>query len=316
MKKTLVTSQGGGIEFIGLISMLVSLLYKGVKPSIVAGNSSGAIVMFLHVCARLSEGLKLARKSHDIRTIFSRRSSPFGRVRGASIGAIYRFFSGKSYVSKMDNLEKNLRRIVTPKDFLYYRDSLNTPDCYILVTVENTGVPRAINLKERYFEDEVNKKGAESKISYNEAISLVMASASIQPISPSRNFRGLSIQDGGHSEPHPGAEILDITKYKVAFEIEQCISLFSRPEPSSFESKEIGLGKNAVSKILNAFRMQLKQSSIKGEKIERDHCEDNGIEYIPIYLEDFTDNFFRASKSEIVQGEINGIDAVSKYYAG
>lgn len=314
MKNTFISSQGGGIEFISLISMMIEILSLGVAPRVVAGNSSGALLMFLYVNGKITNGLNLARQSHKISTIFSSKNSPFGKIKGLSLRAWYRGIFGKESISKMDNLEKNLRMIVSAKNYLEYRDSNDSIDCYILVTNECIGLPLAINLKEKYPENMIDGTGSLTKISYNEAIELVIGSASIQPISPARNFRGLKVIDGGHTESHPASNILDNNLGDIISNIDECISLFSRPEPKVYKNQEIKEAKNVIEKIGNSFKMQLKHNSLKGEYKEKDLCNDNNIQYTPIYLEDFTSGFFRASKKEIIQGEINGIEAVRKYY--
>jgi hypothetical protein len=298
--KALINISGGAIKFIALISAFRQLLKTGVKPKAVSGVSSGAIICFLYVCGRLDQGLELARKSDDIRLIFSRKNQPVGKIAGFSIQAIWKLIRGKNYIGVMDNLEKNIKAICSPKDFWNYKENPEAPDCYLLAIDETTGRHVVQNIKH---------------LSYNGAIDLVIGSSSIAPTIISREFEGWLLNDGGHRGHSAGAYLLRNNYQKLKERIDTCFTIFSRPHPEEYEEQGVDKTNNFFNRLLNfTIGISIKETSLNDEYVEREECEDSEIAYIPIYIPKFTNATYAASKEDIQKGEALGIAAVKEWY--
>ncbi len=299
--KALVNISGGAIKFIALISAFKQLLHTGVKPKALSGVSSGSIIAFLYVCGRLDQGLTLARRSHDIRLIFSRKNQPVGKLAGFSIQAIWKIIRGRNYIGIMDNLEKNIRSICSTKDFWNYKENPDAPDCYILAIDETTGRHIVQNIKH---------------LSYNGAIDLVIGSSSIAPTIKAREFEGWLLNDGGHRGHSAGAYLLRNNYQRIKERIDTCFTIFSRPDPETYNNQPLGQFNNFFKRLLGfTIPVSVKETSLNDEYVEREECEEAGFHYIPIYIPKFTeDTSYVASKEEIKKGESLGISAVKEWY--
>lgn len=295
--KTLVNISGGAIKFIALIACFRKLIKSGVKPEAVSGVSAGAIISLFYVCGKLEEAYELAKKSHDRRLIFSKKNDPVGNIGGFSIHAIWKIITGKSYAGVMDNLEKNIRSVITPKVFRNYtKDIVNNPDCWILSIDERTSAKVLVNLK--YLE-------------YESAIRHVIGSSSIAPlIKPSEVAHKSSLHklnDGGHRDHSAGSEVL----LKKTFN--RCITIFSRPEIEEYQDQEVGDSKNFINRLLNfTVKTFNKEISINDENREFEICKRSNCEYHPVYLESFVSSNYDITTEQIQRGIYIGESAANK----
>lgn len=297
--RTLINISGGAIKFIALISAFIHLLRKGEKPNVLTGVSSGAIICFLYVCGRLTEGLAMARKSHNINVIFSKRNNPVNKKGGLSIWAIWRILSGKNYLGEMDNLEKNIREICSVLDFLKYKENPHAPHCYILAIESKTGMHVIRNLKD---------------CTYEEAIDLVIGSSSIAPTIKEREFRGVMLNDGGHRGHSAGAYLLRRNIDGMRTNLKQCITIFSRPAPKDYEALALDKSNNFFNRLINfTIGTFVKETSLNDAFMEDWICEENDIQYKPVYIDKFTEDTYHITPEEIEEGERLGIEAVEKY---
>lgn len=300
MKGILLNVSGGAIKFIALIVAFMTLIGLNIPVVALSGVSSGAIIVFLFCCGRLKEGLSMARKSHDIKTIFSKRNQPTGKIGGFSFSAILKIISGKNYIGIMDQLEKNIREIVSSEDFQKYLDNPESPDCYILGVEKDTGAHLIINLKD---------------VSYNEAIDIVIGSSSIAPTIKFRKFRGELIADGGHRGHSAGAYLLNTDHEDIKSRISKCITIYSRPEPEIYSAETLGQMNNFFLRMVNfVIGLFIKETSLNDEYMEQQECSGSGIEYCPVYIDRFTKSTYHIEKHEIARGETIGKNSVSEYY--
>jgi len=306
-KNVAISISGGAIKLIALITSFIELLNNNVRPKCGVGVSAGSIIWFLFACRRLDEGLELARKSHDIRIIFSLLRSPITRKGGISFWALFRQLGGKPYLGKFDNLEKNIRSICSEKDYntnyLHNNDSI---PIYICFVEKETRKSRIVNLQ---------------NVSYDQAISIVMASASAYPtVAPVKIFDGsryiLGI-DGGHKEHSAGSLLLE-KEYNTSetLNLTELITIWSRDSPGKYLGEYI---KDNDKNFINALesttiRASLEETSVNDEYKEKELCENLGIDYYPIYIRKFTDESFVITKSQIKLAEEIAKKATYNYY--
>jgi predicted patatin/cPLA2 family phospholipase len=291
---TLINISGGAIKLIALISCLQELVRSGVKPKTVSGVSAGSIIAFCYVCGKLDEAMEIARKSHDIRVIFSKLNDPtrlFNQIRNLILG--------KNYLGVMDNLERNLRKIVTREDFEFYTE--NVPiNCFILSVNERNQKQVVVNLKD---------------LPYNAAIDHVIGSASIAPMIVARktimNHGLVELNDGGHRDHSAGAYLL---KNRYIKKHKECITIWSRPEPDVYSSVSPKDVSNFFKRLSNfTISTFVRELSLNDEYQEKDECEEQGLIYSPIYTDYFTDSTYNITPEQVKQGEQIGRTAARKY---
>lgn len=291
----LINISGGAIKLIGLISCFRKLVRSGVKPQYVSGISAGAIIAFCYACGRLDEAFKMAKKSYNRRVIFSKGNDPVGKISGLSLSAIIKIARGKNYMGVMDNLEKNIRSIVTPDDFLKYKLTYNTPRLYISVIDETDGQPKLVDIKEENYEN---------------AMSYVIASASIAPTIKAREINSVMYNDGGHRDSSAGGAVLGLK----GLDIDECITIWSRPSEEVYRKEKIKSVSNFMKRLTNfTIGVFLRESSLNDEYKERTECNKLGIVYSPIYLESFASSTFDITKEEILKGVSVGQAAADDY---
>ena len=292
--RKLINISGGAIKLIALISCLRELINKGIKPASVSGVSAGSIIAFCYVCGKLEEAMDIARKSHDIRVIFSKRNDPTRRF-----NQIRNLLLGRNYLGVMDNLERNLRKIVSREDFEYYKE--NVPiDCWILSVNEKNQEQVVVNLKH---------------FSYDQALDHVIGSASIAPMIVARKTlisgKLVLLNDGGHRDHSAGAYLL---KNRYIRNHSECITLWSRPKPTVYtrvSEKDVG---NFFKRLSNfTISTFVREVSLNDEHIEADECEESGMKYSPIYTDYFTDSTYEITPDQTKRGEQIGVNAARKY---
>jgi hypothetical protein len=301
MKKNILINVGGGaIKFIGLITAFYQLIISGVKPKYLSGNSAGSIVIFLYCCGKLSEGIKIAKKSFIKTLIFSRKNNPTGNISGFSLSGIFKILKGRSYAGRMDNLEKELRNIVSIQDFDNYKFNPNSPEAYIITIEKEKGKHVLLKLKD---------------LNYEEAISVVIASCSIIPMTPFRKFRNMFLADGGHRATSAGAYILKNNINNIKDDIDECITIFSRNEPEKYEEENLNIKKGFFNHLINfTLSVQFKETTLNDEYMEKTECKFSKINYKPVYLRKFTTESYSISEKEVQDGIEIAKEAVDKYY--
>ncbi len=290
---TLINISGGAIKFIGLIACFRKIIESGIKPKAVSGVSSGAIIALFYVCNKLDDAYKLAKKSHDKKLIFSSKNDP-ERLWNIIKSQILR----RNYLGQMDNLEKNIRSIITKEVFNQYKSDIQyNPDCYILSVRENNSAKVLVNLK---------------YLSYEAAISHVIGSSSIAPLIKSRRVTHKSeiieLNDGGHRDHSAGSEVLKKDSFN------KCITIFSRPSVEGYQKMEVGKTNTFLNRLMNfTVKTYNKEVSINDESKEYELCKKSNCEYSPIYLDKFVDSTYDITPQEIEDGIMIGEKAALQY---
>lgn len=293
--KRLVNISGGAIKLVGMMACFRRLIMSGVKPNHLTGVSAGAIIGFFYVCGRLEEAFQLAQQSYDRRLIFSRKNDPVGKISGLSASAILKILRGKNYIGEMDNLEKNIRKIISRGDFANFVNSKTAPSFHVAVVSEGTGKTELINIW---------------RCDYDEAISAVIASASIAPTIKARKLFGEFYNDGGHRDSSAGGHMLKTKN----LDINECITIWSRPDKETYSKEVIGSTSNFMGRLINfTIGVFLRESSLMDEYVEENECEEQGIKYSPIYLPKFVNSTYDITEEEVIEGVRIGVEAAQNY---
>lgn len=292
--KRLINISGGAIKFIGLVACLRELVKKGIVPSTITGVSSGAIISFCYACGKLEQAYEIGKKTDNIRIIFSRKNDPT-RI----LNVIRNLILGRNYIGVMDNLEKNIRQVVTKYDFDRYKHGIDSIDCFILSVNEIDGTEVLVNLKD---------------LEYDQAIDHVIGSSSISPTVKSRKtiLRGVAMNliDGGHRDHSAGANTLRAAENKF----DECLTIWSRDKKSKYIKERLNDVSNLFDRIMNSvIPTFIKEVSINDEYEERSLCQKLGVRYYPIYLKKFHSSTYKISKKEIANGINIGVTAAKKH---
>lgn len=292
--KRLINISGGAIKYIGLIACLRELVKEGVRPTVLTGVSSGAIISFCYVCGKLEQAFKIGERTDDIRVIFSKKNDPTRKW-----NIIRNILLGRNYLGIMDNLEKNIRAIVSPDDFYMYKHGKQTIDCFILSVNEDDGSEVLVNLKD---------------LDYDQAIDHVIGSSSISPTTIARSTvlrgRKINLIDGGHRDHSAGGNVLELD----LMEFDECLTIWSRDKPSRYVGERLKdlstFFKRLINSVIPTF---VKEVSMNDEEKEDVLCAMRAIEYYPIYLKKFHSSTYKISKEEIKKGIQIGVTAARKY---
>ena len=297
-----INASGGGIGFIGLLVALLTLNARGIYSKICSGVSAGSIVMFLYYSDKLKSGLLLARKSYDPRIIFSKRNDPQGKIAGKfSLRALWNLLRKRTYLGKMDNLEKNLKDLVSIEDWDRIQKSSDI-DCYIHCIDRKTGQKVSFNLR---------------FLSRDQAVRVVIGSASIAGLVPASRVIVNSVEydlvDGGHKDSSAGSYLLKSGIVKPD-DFDECITIWRRSGLDTFGVKQgyepDNLG-DVIEDVIIGYPMA--ETAIDDEIKEREFCEDHGKIYSPIHVSFKTESVYSITKAQIANAELVAAKAVNDY---
>lgn len=203
--------------------------------------------------------------------------------------AIIRTILGRPSLGKMDNLETLLRTTVSESDFNNYRNLFKY--CYIGTVNFNTGG--------RIYTDI-------TKVDYEEAISIIMASASVPVFAePVPTAGGDYLYDGGVRD-HIGSPWLIQNHHS---EIDSIVSIYSRPRDYDISNDE--WEPSNVLKVLNRtidiMNMEIsKNDEIKEISLCRRHKIDRSTVYLPSVLTSMYDTDRERLEDLYVEGRLLG----------
>lgn len=211
MKKAIVIA-GGGTKICGEYA-IASQIYEKLKPSILAGNSAGAIISLVLPTidwkSNKNKEIECALTELSLDDMFS--VSPINNKGGVSTHGIIRAILGYSSFGELGNLRDTLKQFVTREDFRKYITYGKTDGVYVGSVCYNTGHRAYINLKD---------------CTYEEALNWVMASSSIPVYTAPYKYNKYYYFDGGVRDHNPGSWILE----EFGKEIDHMVSIYSRPK--------------------------------------------------------------------------------------
>lgn len=229
----------------------------GYKPDILAGVSSGALVLLPLALGKfdLLKDLALNLKLSDI---FG--NSPVDSDGKFTFRAILRALNSGAF-GNMAGLEKTIKRVISEEEFTAYRFDKSLPICLVGYTNFNTNRFTLVNLKE---------------VDYDMMIKVLLASCSIPIYVPPVEINGYQCMDGGVMYHNPASVVL------YDYPVTECVSVYSRPKDADtidlhFTGTSLG---RAVSKT---FEILQDASSRKDEAYEVDYCKRRGIRLTQLF---------------------------------
>lgn len=223
--------------------------YKNFSPDIIAGLSSGALVILPYLLGKHEEmkNFTLNLKLSDIfdkSPVNTKGKITFrGYIRGLTKGAF----------GSMGGLKNSIRKIVSIKE---YYNLIQSPDCpiiYIGITNVNTNTFELVEL---------------NKCKYEEAINVLVASSTIPMYTPPIELSTGFYVDGGLKHHNPASEI--ISKYKN--KLTEVVSIYSIPE-GNYEGADYGYNGKSIGRTLSkSFEMLQSGISEQDQKTERHLC--------------------------------------------
>jgi predicted patatin/cPLA2 family phospholipase len=302
MKNLMINISGGAIKLVALLHAFKQLLAKDqrdVHYHTITGVSAGAIIAFCFMAHKLDELSAMADKSYNRRLIFSWWSDPIGPRGGISLSAILRTIFGYSYWGKYDNLEKNLRKIVTESHWNMIKNHCSTL-VYVMMVSEIDGKQRLVKL---------------NGLTYEKAIAAVMASSTIAPMIKSHKYEGEPMMDGGHRGHSAGAFTLRTYQNLYSKVLNEVVSIYSRPSIMSYDAARLPRPRNFMQRLVNVTDVFVREVSINDELVEEYEASFSGIDYNAIHIPFFVSDTFAITKDQIEKGKLLGINAANHYLA-
>lgn len=228
------------------------------KPDVITGISAGALLCVPIALGKWSQ-LKPLIDTFNLKTIFDKmpvRSN--GKIHPI---AVWRVVKGAKGLGTMGNLEKVLRKLISPKEFNQYQKNDQFATC-IIMTYDIKKCRRVyVNLKE---------------CTYNDYIKFTLASASIPVMAEPICIHGMQLVDGGLVNHNIGAWAMENLSIKNA------ISIYSKPEHGSkIEEKE---AKNLIEVIERVLAVTLRETFENDELQEKEIANRDKINWKAIYL--------------------------------
>jgi predicted acylesterase/phospholipase RssA len=249
----LLSFSGGSTKISSFCARGKIILESGYQPDIVAGLSSGALVIVPLLLGK-HEMLKERTTNLKLSDIFDK--NPVNEKGKVTIGGYARGLTKGSFGS-MKNLEKTIQEFVTREEFYNIVAKKDFPLCYAGITNVTNNEFKLVLL---------------NNLTYEGFIKTLIASATIPLYTPPIKIGKEYYYDGGLIHHNPAIEVL--RKYKTT--ITECISVYSRPQDvkdydPGYDGKS--LGRN-LSKTLEILQLTI---SKQDELSEIEYCEHRNI---------------------------------------
>lgn len=252
---------GGAFKVAGEAGICEVLIKNGYKPDIITGVSAGA-TLSVPIALGLWEEIKKFTTFLTLKSVFSK--SPITEKGKLSKGAYFRFIRRKESLGVMGNLKNTLGAIITPERFREYKAG-NYAVVYIMAVNSGTGRRHFYNVKE---------------LSYNDYLTLTVASSSIPLANEKVRYKGLFLTDGGVRNGIISHWLFD--KYKN--QIKESISVYSRPQSLDHLLDQNWQPEQAEETAFRDLQIMMLQISIADEKREIDQAEKYDIKNTQIFL--------------------------------
>jgi len=260
---------GGGTKIHGLAGAAREVLENQCyDPHYYTGISAGAILA-IPLALRMFDEIETITCALEPKTFFSQ--VPVNKKGGISFWAGVRAFLGVIGIAKhnslghMGNLYKVLRKVITPKKYLEYKNSPDTFIAYVGYVDSKSGARKYVNLKD-------------PKLGYEGMIKAIVASASIPVFTkPVEISEDLGV-DGGVRD-HIGTPWL-LKEYKVT----RTVSIYSRPEDLTGYLNSNWKAKNIFDVLMRTIDIMMIEISKSDEDIEDEICKRKKIAQKKIFL--------------------------------
>lgn len=272
---------GGGTKFIGIFGMMQPILEKW-SPDIVTATSAGALFAPLiriidwkdpndpikHQCLELFSRLQPS-DIWDVKPVNSRGKITFA----GALRAVTEYPS----MGSMKNLEKMYRKIVTEE--LFTDHVMDEISIFVNSVDYNTG---AIYRKDI------------SKVGYNKAIKLIMASSSIPVYAEPYNNYGSYLFDGGVREHNAGRWLID------SFAPVNHLSIYTRPQDYNITIED-WKPSNVLEVLSRTIEIQSMEISKKDEQLEKDMARFRGTKLTQLFMPAIMKNVYDLDQDRLYE---------------
>lgn len=238
---------GGGTKISGHAGACEVLVKGGYSPDIITGVSAGAVIA-LPVALGLFDEIRDLTTKITLKQIFDK--SPITNKGKLSITAYFRFLRRKESLGLMNNLKTTLSKVITKQRFYEYKQG-NYPGVYIMAVNSATGKRHFYNVK---------------KLTYNDYLTLTIASASIPLANKKVRYKGLFLTDGGVRNGIISHWIFE----KFGAKIKESISIYLRPQKLNDLLDSNWEPQQAEDTAGRDFEIMMLQTSISDEKRENE----------------------------------------------
>lgn len=252
----LFDGSGGSTKGIGVYNAWKTFYDHGITPNYISGVSVSCLLSVPFALGKFKE-LDSLLDTFDLDTIYS--APPTNDAGKLSFDSICNLVFGKKGLAKMDNLEFELRKLVSEQDFENYKKGSFA-----------TCIGMAVNYVDssRFF---FNCK----KITYEQYIHYTLASASIPIYSEPIFFEKKVLLDGGVRNHSIAFDLLKDLK------ITTCYSVFTRPKNMGFD---IFNPKGVMSILAKTIDIMQNEISKQTEKWLIENAKDNNVNLKIVYL--------------------------------
>lgn len=281
---------GGASKIAGLQGALKYLMRdKGIRPRIISGVSSGALLALPAALGKFKELDKLVQE-FTLDDIFSK--SPYNKRNKISLRAILRAVRGKNSLGVMGNLEKTIRSLVSEKEFKdYKRDSK-----YARVVTMSVDFVTG----KRVFAEAKN-------LSYEDWIKHTMASAAIPGLAEPVLIDDMVLYDGSIRHHNISSYVMQ------TFAVSTNYSIYSRPKDLSHLREKGRNPKDIVEAGGRSADIMLYQISKQDEIDERQIAIIKNIKYnYQIFVPSVLTGLFDIDKSKLRLLYSKGMDSAKK----
>ena len=279
---------GAGFAIPGIAGAGYEVLKNGFKPDIISGVSSGAILTFL-ICASKNQLKDIKSNSIGFKSKQVFKHPPFSSKGKIKIRSIWNAIT-KNYLSKQDKLDDLLRSIISEQDWKDYLTNDNAPEGVIMAVDILSGSRIFTKLKE---------------LSYEDAITNVVASASIPVFVNPVEYKDYLLMDGGVRNHILTEWILD------NYDVSETISIFARPEDfkKPTTKKDVKGTFKILERTIEVMQFEISKSD---EQLAKLKCSEKNVEYKSIYVENILNNVYEESKEKQIELFFNGVTEAKK----
>ncbi len=283
----LLALSGASTKIVGEVAIARYLIrVVGYRPDVITGISAGGLLCVPIALGKWRE-LDELMSSFDLSTIFDQL--PVRKNGKINPRAIIRAIAGKEGLGTMKNLEKNLEKLISPREFCKYQEG-NYPTCIVMAY-------DIIKMERKY----VNLK----LCTYDEFIKYTVAGASIPVFADPVEWKGMQLVDGGVVDHTISAYAME------TFAIKNCVSIYARPEQYKTQYKK---ARNIVQVYERVLDAQLRETSYNDEWKEKAIAKSQGINWAGIYMPDVLKSTYDVDRTRLNRLEFECREIIRKKY--
>ena len=281
---------GGATKASGEVGICEVLIKNGYTPDIITGVSAGAVLAVPMALGLWDEMIQFSTNLR-LKQIFSK--PPITEKGKLSKTSYWRFIRRKESLGVMGTLEKTISKVVTPGHFKEYKKG-KYPIVYIMTVNSGTGKRHFYNVK---------------NLSYNDYLTLTVASSSIPLANEKVKYKGLYLTDGGIRNGIISHWLLE--KYQA--QIKESISVYARPQNLKELLDSNWKPQQVEDTAIRDLQIMMLQISIADEKRELAIAELHGIKNTQLFLPKVLEHSFDTNPTALRNLYLEGKNVAFKH---